>query len=88
MDLVQRSDEKLVGVLLRVSSQFRGSLPRCGQKRDWTIWNSFPRVNLGEEVVKLAASTVSIFARCAVVLAAQEVVAEERIVDEGLEDDV
>jgi hypothetical protein len=88
MDLVQRRDEKLVGILLCVSSQFRRGPPRGGQKRDWTIGHRFPRVYFCEEFIQLATSAVGVLARCAVVFVAQEVVAEERVVDEGLEDDV
>lgn len=88
VDLIQCRNEKFVGVLLCVSSQFRGSSPRGGQKRDWTIGPRFPRVYLREELVQLATSTVCILARSAVVFVAQEVIAEERVVDEALEDDV
>lgn len=88
VDLVQRSNEKLVGILLCVPSQFRRGPPRGGQKRDRTVGYRFPRVYLREEFIQLATGTVGIFARSAVVFVAQEVIAEERVVDEGLEDDI
>lgn len=46
VDLIQCRDEKLVGVLLRVSSQFRRSPPRGSQKRNWSIWSRFTGVDL------------------------------------------
>ena len=88
MDLVQGGDEKLVGILLCVPSQFRRGPPGSGQKRDRAIGCRFPRIYLREEFVQFAASTVGILARCAVVFVAQEVIAEERVVNKGLEDDV
>ena len=46
------------------------------------------RANLGEEFVHLAARTVLDFALPAVVFVAEEIVPQERVVDEALKDDV
>ena len=88
MDLVQRCDEELVGVLLCVPSQLRRRPPRGSQKRDRAIGHRFTRIYLREEIVQFAASTVGVLARCTVVFAAKEVAAEEGVVNEGLEDDI
>lgn len=84
---VQKRNQALVGVLLRVASQGpshapRGCEERSGAERGLGRWGVGGR----EEAVELAAGAVLfVLAPARVVLVAEEIVPEERVVQERLE---
>ena len=84
---VQKRNQALVGVLLRIASQGpshapRGREERGGAERGLGRWGVGGR----EEAVELAAGAVFfVLAPARVVLVAEEIVPEERVVQERLE---
>ena len=84
---VQKRDQALVGVLLRVAGQGARGAPRGREERGRAErWLGRRGVRGREEAIELAAGAVFlVLAPARVVLVAEEIVAEERVVQEGLE---
>jgi len=84
---VQQRNQALVGVLLRVAGQGPGRAPRRREERGGAERRLGRRgVRGGEKAVELAAGAVLlVFAPSRVVLVPEEVVPQERVVQERLE---